>query len=459
MSEKRGQWVSNIGFILAAAGSAVGLGNIWKFPGKVGENGGGNFILMYMIATALLGFTVMMAELALGRRTQKNTIGAFRTIDKKWSLAGGIGIVTAFVIMSYYSVVGGWVMKYVFVYLTGANFGEGPTKYQDHFINFISNPIEPLIWYAIFMGICMFVITKGVSAGIEKISKILMPGLFLLLIAMMIRCVTLDGAMEGVKFLFSFDLSTITTGTIVAAIGQAFFSLSLGMGIMITYGSYVPKKDNLAKSATWICILDTFVALIAAFAIVPAVFVTLGRDGLGMGGGFAFMALPNVFSQMPGGNFFGLLFFLLLLFAALTSAVSLFEGNVAFVTEEIKISRPKATWILAILMTILGVGYSLSQGAVSLNLPWFDLTNGLRFLPMAEVMEKFTDNLTIPLGALLLCIFVGWIWGADQAVGEIREESVKFYLGKVWAFLIKFLAPVAIIIILYHTLILGIGLS
>lgn len=460
MSQKRGQWVSNIGFILAAAGSAVGLGNIWKFPGKLGANGGGNFILAYIVGVALIGFTVMMAEFVVGRVTQKNSVGAFRSLNKKWTFIGAIGMITAFVIMSYYSVVGGWVMKYILVYLTGADFGVSVSKYQDFFINFISRPIEPLIWYAIFMAICMFVIIKGVSAGIERVSKMLMPALFILLIVAVIRSVTLDGATEGLKFMLTLNPLSFSSGTIVAAIGQAFFSLSLGMGIMITYGSYVPKSDNLIKSATWICVLDTLVAILAALAIIPAVFVTLGRDGLGMGGGFAFMALPNVFSQMPGGTFFGLLFFILLFFASLTSAISIFEGTVAFVTEEFNLSRLPATIILATFMTFLAVGYSLSQGAMKINLPWFDFANGLRLLPMNEVMEKFTDNLTMPLCALLLCIFVGWVWGVDKGVAEIEQNGrFNFFLKKLWKFSIRFLAPAAIIVILYHTLFLGIGLS
>lgn len=460
MTQKRGQWVSNIGFILAAAGSAVGLGNIWKFPGKLGANGGGNFILAYIIGVAVIGFTVMMAEFVIGRATQKNSVGAFRILNKRWTFIGAIGMITAFVIMSYYSVVGGWVMKYILVYLTGAEFGVSASKYQDFFINFISRPIEPLIWYAIFMAICIFVIIKGVSAGIERVSKMLMPALFILLIVVAIRSVTLDGAAEGLKFMLTLNPLSFSSGTIVAAIGQAFFSLSLGMGIMITYGSYVPKSDNLIKSATWICALDTLVAILAAFAIIPAVFVTLGHDGLGMGGGFAFMALPNVFSQMPGGNFFGLLFFILLFFAALTSAISIFEGTVAFVTEEFNMSRLPATIILAIFMTFLAVGYSLSQGAMKINLPWFDFANGLRLLPMNAVMEKFTDNLTMPLCALLFCIFVGWVWGVDEGVAEIEQNgSFNFFFKKLWKFSIRFLAPAAIIVILYHTLFLGIGLS
>lgn len=460
MNQKRDQWGSKIGFVLAAAGSAVGLGNIWKFPGKVGINGGGNFIVTYIFAVVLLGFTVMLAELAVGRKTQKNSIGTFRQLNKRWTFIGAMGIITAFVILSYYSVVGGWVMKYIYVYLTGANFGASATKYQDYFVNFITSPIEPLIWYAIFMALTVIVIIKGVSSGIERVSKVLMPLLFAILIGIVIRSVTLDGAEEGLKFMLSLDPKSFSSGTIVAAIGQAFFSLSLGMGIMITYGSYLPKSDNLIKSVTWICALDTLVAIIAAFAIIPAVFVTLGREGLGMGGGFAFMALPNVFSQMPGGTFFGLLFYILLFFAAFTSAISLLEGTVAYATEELKFSRKSATIILALLMSILGAGYSLSQGAMEINIPWFDFANGLKLLPMNAVMEKFTDNLTMPLCALFMCIFVGWIWGVDNAVEEIEQNGqFKFKLKKIWMFLIKFLAPAAIVVIIYHTLFLGIGLS
>ncbi|KXU51845.1 MAG: sodium-dependent transporter [Longibaculum muris] len=462
MKEKRGQWNSRLGFILAAAGSAVGLGNIWKFPGKVGANGGGAFLLTYMIVVAIIGFTVMMAEFAIGRKTHKNAVGAFAMLNKKWKFAGVIGIVALFIILSYYAVVGGWVTKYVITYLTGAQFGNGSNAYATYFTNFITSPVEPILWDLLFLGVCIFIISKGVSAGIEKVSKVLMPGLFVLLIGIAIRSVTFPGADEGLRFMFTFRLEDLTSDMIVAAVGQAFFSLSVGMGILITYGSYLDKETDMVNSAKWICILDTFVAILAALAIIPSVFVTVGPDGLGMGGGFAFVALPHVFETLPGGigHIFGLIFFVLLLLAALTSALSILESLVACVSEEFHISRKKSMAIMVIPLTLLSCGYSLSQLSTrGINLPWFDFSNGFQMLAMNAVMEKLTDNVLIPLGALAFCIFVGWVWKPQNAIAEIEQEGVTFPLKKAWSFSIRYIAPIAIIVILYFTVVKGIVLS
>lgn len=460
MKQSRGQWASSLGFILAASGSAVGLGNIWKFPGKVASYGGGAFILCYVLIVALVGFPVMLAEISIGRNTQKNVVGAFRRLNRRWTFLGGIGVITLFVILSYYCVVGGWVLKYIQVYLTGADFGTGATSYQDYFVNFISKPVEPLLWGAVFLALCVYVVVRGVSKGIEKVSKFLMPCLFLILLAIVVRSITLPGAGEGLRYLFTVRPGTVNGNTLVGALGQAFFSLSVGMGIMVTYGSYVSKTENLAKSAAFICGIDTMVAILAGIAIVPVVFVTLGADGLGQGGGFAFMALPEVFAQMPGGIVFGCLFFMLLFLAALTSAISVLESCVAFLTEEFHLGRLKAIVLLVIPMAFLSAGYSLSQSAErNLNLPWFDFASGVQMLPMNAVLEKFTDNLMIPLGALGFCLFVGWVWGTKNALSEIEADGSRFRFKRSWSFLIRFLAPAVIVLILYFTLGKGQGLS
>lgn len=460
MKQSRGQWASSLGFILAASGSAVGLGNIWKFPGKVAAHGGGAFILCYVLIVALVGFPVMLAEISIGRNTQKNVVGAFRRLNRRWTFLGGIGVITLFVILSYYCVVGGWVLKYIQVYLMGADFGTGATPYQDYFVNFISKPVEPLLWGAVFLALCVYVVVRGVSKGIEKVSKFLMPCLFLILLAIVVRSITLPGAGEGLRYLFTVRPGTVNGNTLVGALGQAFFSLSVGMGIMVTYGSYVSKTENLAKSAAFICGIDTMVAILAGIAIVPVVFVTLGADGLGQGGGFAFMALPEVFAQMPGGIVFGCLFFMLLFLAALTSAISVLESCVAFLTEEFHLGRLKAIVLLVIPMAFLSAGYSLSQSAErNLNLPWFDFASGVQMLPMNAVLEKFTDNLMIPLGALGFCLFVGWVWGTKNALNEIEADGSRFRFKRSWSFLIRFLAPAVIVLILYFTLGKGQGLS
>lgn len=391
MTEKRHQWASNLGFILAAAGSAVGLGNIWKFPGKVGAYGGGAFLLCYLLIVFLVGFPVMLAELSIGRATQKNVVGAFRTLNPRWRFAGYIGIVTLFVILSYYCVVGGWVLKYVQIYAAGAHFGAGPGAYADYFSAFSARPVEPLLWGLGFLVLCIVVVVRGVSQGIEKVSKVLMPLLFLLLAGLVVYSVTRLGAGEGLRFLFGIDPARLSGDTLVGALGQAFFSLSVGMGIMVTYGSYVPKSENLAKSAGWICALDTLVA---------------------------------------------------------------------FLTEEFHLSRARAAIGLSAPMALLSAGYSLSQSAGrGINLPWFDFKNGLQMLPMNAVMEKFTDNLMIPLGALCFCLFVGWVWGTKAAGQEIAGEHGLRRMQKPWAFAVRFLAPLVIVVILYFTLGMGEGLS
>lgn len=387
MTEKRHQWASNLGFILAAAGSAVGLGNIWKFPGKVGAYGGGAFLLCYLLIVFLVGFPVMLAELSIGRATQKNVVGAFRTLNPRWRFAGYIGIV----ILSYYCVVGGWVLKYVQIYAAGAHFGAGPGTYADYFSTFSARPVEPLLWGLGFLVLCIVVVVRGVSQGIEKVSKVLMPLLFLLLAGLVVYSVTRPGAGEGLRFLFGIDPARLSGDTLVGALGQAFFSLSVGMGIMVTYGSYVPKSENLAKSAGWICALDTLVA---------------------------------------------------------------------FLTEEFHLSRARAAIGLSAPMALLSAGYSLSQSAGrGINLPWFDFKNGLQMLPMNAVMEKFTDNLMIPLGALCFCLFVGWVWGTKAAGQEIAGEHGLRRMQKPWAFAVRFLAPLVIVVILYFTLGMGEGLS
>lgn len=461
MKHNRGQWISNLGFVLATAGSAIGLGNIWKFPGKVGLYGGGAFILTYILIVILIGLPIRLAEFAIGRAAQRNVVGAFHVLNRKWSFVGGIGILNLFVIMSYYCVVGGWVLKYVIAYLTDADFYTGTVTYQEYFSGFISKPVEPLVWGLVFLILCIVIIVKGVSDGIEKVSKKLMPLFFVLLIACVVRSFTLPGAKEGISFMFRVDWSSFNTDTLVGALGQAFFSISVGMGILVTYGSYAAKEGGMIKSAMWICGLDTLAALLSASAIIPMVILTLGQDGLTMGGGFAFMALPNVFDSLPGGRIFGLIFFILLFLAALTSALSVLETCVAFMIEEWNMSRRRATVIFSIPMAVLSIGYSLSQSAArNINLPWFDLSSGIQMLPMNAVMEKFTDNLMIPLGALGFCLFVGWSWGTEKAWKEICPDgNVPAFFRHAWSFIIRFLAPAVILMILYFTLGKGQGLS
>ncbi len=437
--QNREQWGSKVGFILAAAGSAVGLGNLWKFPYTAGQNGGGAFVLVYFAILILVGFTLMLAELILGRHTQLNAISAYRKIKEKWAWVGGIGILASYLILSFYSVIGGWVVNYIVKSMTGA-FNTADTEVLSSiFVNFITNPIQPIIYQAIFVILTLGIVIGGVSGGIEKYSKILMPGLFVMMVLIMIRSVTLPGASEGIKYLLLPDFSKIDGNVMLAALGQVFFSLSLGMGVIITYGSYLGKDENLPQSSFTIPLIDTIIALLAGLAILPAVFA-FGFDPAG-GPGLIFITLPAVFSQMPLGNVFALLFFLLVLFAALTSSISLLEASVSYVVDEWKMSRKKATFILSFVVFLLGVPSSLAQG------PWSHI-KFIRGLDFLDSMDFIASNLLLPIGGFFLCIFIGWVWGIENALKEATNDGkISFKLAKFWAFLIKWVAPIAILIV------------
>jgi NSS family neurotransmitter:Na+ symporter len=304
------------------------------------------------------------------------------------------------------------------------------------------------------------IVTRGVEKGIEKFNKIGMPLLFFLLIVLMIRAMTLPGASPGIKYMLSPDFSKVTGETFLVALGQAFFSLSLGMSIMITYGSYLRKEENLAKNTVIVCGFDTLIAFLAAFIIIPAVFATMGAEGVGKGGGFAFVALATVFQNMPAGSFFGVLFYLLLFFAAITSAMSLLEGSVAALMEQKKMDRTKATLTLAGIMFVVGIFYTISQASMNLKGVWFDVTNGVSFPALADFMEFLTDRLLIPINALTACLLAGWVWGTKNGIEEVRQGGkFPFKLGGAWEISVKVVAPIGIILIIIFGLFLGRALS
>jgi len=452
----RAQWASNIGFVLAAAGSAVGLGNIWKFPGKAYEGGGGAFLIVYLLIVAVIGLTVMLAEFVIGRHTQKDTIGAFIQLRPKWKAWGFLGVLTGFIINCYYMQVGGWVIYYIFSYLfNSAAIYADPVVY---FLNMLGAEGFPLmgciVCPLVFLGLNVFIVTRGVEKGIEKFNKVGMPALFILLIILMIRAMTLPGAGEGIKYMLTPNFSMVTGETVLVALGQAFFSLSLGMAIMITYGSYLKKDENLAKNTALVCGLDTLIAFLAAFIIIPAVFAT-GVDP-GKGGGFAFISLATVFQNMPLGVLFGVLFYLLLFFAAITSAMSLMEGTVAAITEQKNMDRIKVTIGLAIGMLAIGLFYTLSQVNMNLKGVWFDFANGVTFPILGDFMEFLTDRLLIPINALIACLLAGWVWGAKNGVDEVRQNGkFPFKLADAWSFAVKFVAPAAIVIIIVFGIVMG----
>ncbi|ABR46545.1 sodium:neurotransmitter symporter [Alkaliphilus metalliredigens QYMF] len=436
---ERDQWGSKVGFILAAAGSAVGLGNLWRFPVTAGQNGGGAFVLVYFAILILVGFTLMMAELVLGRHTQLNALGAYKKIRNNWAWVGGLGVLAGFLILSFYSVIGGWVINYMFKAITGAFTTSDPEFLGGMFGAFISNPVEPLFYHAIFMILTLGIVIGGVKGGIEKYAKILMPALFVMMVLTMLRSVTLPGAMEGIKFLLVPDFSMITGAVLLSALGQVFFSLSLGMGAMITYGSYLSKDANIPQSSFIIPLVDTGIALLAGLAILPAVF-SFGFDPA-EGPGLLFVTLPAVFSQMPLGGLFGFVFFLLVLFAALTSSISLLEVCVAYVVDEWNMTRKKATIGLAAVIFLLGIPSSLGIGVWSHISPF-------RGLDILDSVDFIASNVLMPVGGFLLCIFIGWVWGLENAIKEATNEgTIPFKLAGFWSFMIKWVAPIAIAVV------------
>lgn len=437
----RDKWSSNLGFILAASGSAIGLGNLWKFPYNTGSNGGGAFVLLYILFLVLIGLPLMLAAITLGRKTQLSVFGAYKSIDKRWSFVGIIAIACGFIILAFYSTVGGWVI----FYLKSAIFGELNTTDSAYlgniFGNLLNSPIELLTYQFLFMAATVAIVLKGISGGIEKASKIMMPSLFIMIIVIAIRSLTLDGALAGVEFLFVPDFSKINMDVAMNALGQVFFSISIGIGTMITYGSYLDKKDNLLSTATLIPVLDTVIAILAGLAILPAVFA-LGFEPT-EGPGLMFVTLPAVFSSMPFGYFFSLLFFILVLFAALTSSISMLEVAVSYFVDNKGKKRIPTTIVTGGFIFLLGVPASLSLGAWS-----FKVLGSLNFF---DLYDKLASNVLLTTGAFLLAIFVGWVLTPQKAIEEIESSGVNFKLSGVWSVLIKYIVPLAIGIILINS--------
>jgi NSS family neurotransmitter:Na+ symporter len=429
---QRETWGSRVGFILAAAGSAIGLGNIWRFPYLTGTSGGGAFILLYLIAIAIIGYPIMIAEITIGRTTQRNPVGAFKALapNTPWYLVGSLGVLAGFFILSYYSVVAGWSVSYVFKALFGS-FAPG-TDYAGAFVSHISGVWEPIIWHGIFMALTIGIIASGVVDGIQRSVSVMMPLLFCLLLLLVIRSVTLPGAMEGIAFLVKPDFSAVTARTFLDALSQAFFSLSLGMGAMITYGSYLSKKEDIGGNAAWVVGLDTMAAIIAGFAIFPAVFA-LGFEP-SQGPGLTFITLPAVFAEMPLGKFFATIFFILLSIAALTSAISLLEVVVAWLVDEKGWSRPRASVVLGIICFIIGVPTSLGYSTLS----------HITFLGMdlLDTYDWVANSLMLPLGGLLIAIFTGYVWGAQKAADAANHTTGGVKVGAWWMFLIRYVAPI-----------------
>lgn len=433
-SGNRELWGSRIGFIVAAAGSAVGLGNVWRFPYLVGMNGGAAFVLVYIALAITVGLTVMIAEFCLGRASRKNAVGAFRVLAKNpfWQIVGWIGLlVGGFIILSYYGIIAGWTIKYMVGSFTGLMDAAAAGKSGDVLNAFLADSGNMIMYQVTAMLVCIVIVAGGVGKGIERACKILMPALFILLLVLIVRAVTLPGAREGIVFYLKPDFSKLTGKSVLDALSQGFFSLSLGMGIMITYGSYIAKDDNLPGSAMMVLGLDTLIAFLAGLAIFPAVFAMGVEPSQGVG--LTFVALPGIFAKMPMGAFFCFLFFLLLFVAALTSMISLLEVAVSFIMDEFHWSRSKSAWLGGIFITLLGVPSALSfTGSPTVF--------GKGFF---DFMDYISNSILMPSCAIGISLYVGWVW-ANSARKEVTNQGqIRFGMMELWLMSLRFFAPIA----------------
>ena len=448
MAEKRSSFSGKLGFVLATAGSAVGLGNIWRFPYLAAKYGGGIFLLVYLILAVTFGFALMCAEIAIGRKTGVSAIGAYKKLDKRFSFIGYIAAIVPVIILPYYSVIGGWVAKYLSSYISGY----GSLMANDsYFTDFISRPAEPLMWFAIYLALTALVVLLGVEKGVEKVSKILMPVLVILSIAIAIYAMFIPGAMDGVLYYITPDFSKFSIMTVVAAMGQLFYSMSLAMGIMITYGSYMKKDVSLESSVHNIEIFDTGIAFFAGLMIIPSVFAFSGGDqsALNAGPGLMFITLPKVFNSMPGGEFIGAAFFVLVLFAALTSSISLMETIVSIVCDKFKLNRKISCLVVFIFSLLLGIPSSLGNGL------WADVRMlGLQFL---DFFDFISNSVIMPIVALLTCIFIGYIL-KPKAIIEEASLTGKFKGEKLFTVVIKYIAPICILAILISSILNTFGI-
>ena len=448
MEQKRSSFTGKIGFVLAAAGSAVGLGNIWRFPYLAAQYGGGIFLLVYILLAVTFGFTLMCAEIALGRKTGKSAIGAFKDLNKKYAFVGVIASIIPAIILPYYSVIGGWVTKYLTVFITG---GMHQAAQDGYFNSFVSQTGSPLLYFFIFIGITALVVLLGVEKGVEKVSKIMMPVLVVLTLFIAIYSMFIPGAMDGVLYYITPDISKFSAKTVLAAMGQLFYSMSLAMGIMITYGSYMKKDVNLESSVSQIEIFDTGIAFLAGLMIIPSVFAFSGgnQEALGQGPGLMFVTLPKVFDFMPGGAIIGALFFLLVLFAALTSSISLMETVVSIVKDKTGLNRKLICGIVFLFSVILGIPSSLGNG-VWANVKIFNMD-------ILSFFDFISNNIMMPVVALLTCFFIGFVIKPQALIEEI-ETSGKFKRKKLFVVVIKYIAPICIILILLTSLLQAFGL-
>ena len=446
MKEKRGSFSGKIGFILAAAGSAVGLGNLWRFPYLAAQHGGGIFIAVYIILVVTFGFSLLLLELAIGRKTKKSSIEAYKILHKKFGFLGYLASAVPIIILPYYCVIGGWVLKYMCTYFTGGGAAAADSSY---FGNFISGNVAPIVFFVIFLALTLGVVIGGVQSGIERVSKILMPVLLLITVGISIYICTLPNAWEGIKYYILPDISNLSIGTVCAAMGQLFFSLSVAMGIMVAYGSYVKDDDKLIKSINQIEIFDTAVALLSGFMIVPVVYIFNGGVTTG-GPGLMFETLPQVFVSMPFGNIIGALFFVLVLLAALTSSISIMEAIVSIIMDKLRMSRIAAVLITAGSAVVLGLPSALG----------FGLWSHIKVLGMdiLTFFDYLSNSVMMPIVALCTCLLSGWFIKKEVLESEITKNGEKFGRRYIYRVMVKYIAPIFLIMILVYYTLLQFGL-
>lgn len=441
--KQRGSFTGGIGFVLAAAGSAVGLGNLWRFPYLAAQYGGGIFILVYIILALTFGFTLMTTEIAIGRKTKLSPTRAYAKVNKKFGFIGPIAFIIPVIILPYYCVIGGWVTKYIAVFVSGQDQAAAESSF---FGNFIAQEYSPLLFFLIFLGLTALIVILGVEKGIEKMSIFLMPLLVVIAVVICIYVIFIPGSGAGLKYYLLPDFSKFSFKTVCAAMGQMFYSMSLAMGIMITYGSYTKDDVSLVKSVNQIEIFDTVIALLAGLMVVPAVYVFSGEAGMSEGGaGLMFITLPKVFSQMAGGRFIGALFFVLVFFAALTSSVSVMEAIVSMIMDRFNVSRIKCCIGIIIFSILLGIPCSLGNG----------IWSGIKILGMdlLTFFDFISNSIFLPIVAFLTSVMIGWFVGADYIIDEATKNGEQFKREKIFRVMIKYIAPVLLLIILvFYTL-------
>lgn len=456
MNNERNSFSNSVGFVLAAAGSAVGLGNIWRFPYLAAKDGGGLFLVIYIILALTFGFTLLISEVAIGRKTKQSSLTAYGRINKKFGWIGGFSALVPFLILPYYCIIGGWVLKYTVAFVTGHGFDAAVDGY---FTNFITAQYQPIVFDAIFLAAVAFVIYRGVNKGIEAISRILMPILFLLVIGIAVYSLTITNPETGRSGIDGLGVYVIPSVkglgfkdvlvAITDAMGQLFYSISVAMGIMVTYGSYFKDDSNLVKSVNQIEIFDTLIAFLAGVMIIPAVYVFMGPEGMTGGPGLMFIAIPKVFMQMGKiGQFVGAAFFIMVLFAALTSAMSVLEAVVAGFIDHFKMSRRRATVLEAVIAMVIGIVICLGY-----NVLYFEvkLPNGVT-AQILDIVDYFANNIFMPVVAIGTCILIGWVAKPKTVIDEATKNGERFGRKRLYIVMIKFVTPILLAILLLGSL-------